>query len=72
MKRDELLERTFDVILFLSEDTDFICEQIHRNGGSEWREKNCGEKCCPDATCVKAWIENYYDEVLVKMLVGKD
>lgn len=57
-----LLGKAIRVILVLTEDTDFICDEIHSNGGCEWCEQNCGDRIKPDYKCVLEYLKNHYNE----------
>lgn len=56
------LARAIQVILDLTEDTDYVCEQMHETfEGSEWCRENCGDNVCPTHKCCREWIFRHWN-----------
>ena len=56
------LARAIQVILDLTEDTDYVCEMMHETfEGSEWCRENCGENISPNHKCCREWLCRHWN-----------
>lgn len=56
------LARAVQVILDLTEDTDFVCEQMNSTwDGVQWCGAHCEKKDCPDHECCKEWLLRHWN-----------